>query len=98
VASIEFVLMLISWVIIDIGTDFWVCLCWVDALFLVFCFLFGFSDDCGLPDLLACMGGVFTGNAQWCWGLGRSDKWGDGAQERMVCGIHRRCGQRREGG
>jgi hypothetical protein len=31
--------------IINLGDDVWICLCWVGGLFLVFCFLSGFSES-----------------------------------------------------
>ena len=47
--------------IIDLGGDFWVCLCWVGVLFFGFCFFFGFSECVGVVFLvlLACSTGVF---------------------------------------
>jgi hypothetical protein len=31
-------------VIIGLGADFWICLCWVGVLFFSFCFLSAFSE------------------------------------------------------
>lgn len=43
-----------------------------------------------MPVLLAYLSGVFIGSAFWHWRLGFHAESGDGDQEVMACGIHRR--------
>jgi hypothetical protein len=63
--------------IIGLGTDFWVSLDRMGILFLSFCFHSGLSE-CVLTYVmpvffLACLAGMFPGNACWCWRLGYED-------------------------
>ena len=61
--------------IIGLGDDFQVCLCWVVIWFLGFCFLSGFSEcvGCVLPVLVAFSVSIFMWNSCWCWKLGEGE-------------------------
>lgn len=56
-----------------------------------------FGERCGSAfSLLVALGGMTFGlarGAYWSWGLGQSNKWGEGGKEEgKVCGIHRKWG------
>lgn len=50
----------------------------MSVLFFGFCFPSGFSESVLLA-FLACLAGVLSGNACWCW------RWGRGSQEEGDC-------------
>lgn len=65
--------------IIGLGSDFWVCLCWVGVLFFGFCFFLWIFRECiggMLLVLVACSTGVFMRTLAGVGGKGRSGREG----------------------
>ena len=69
----------------------------------VFCWEIGFDREEGvmkvfswLTCFLACLAGVFPGNACWCWRLGYWGELEEGSFEEMLCSVGDRVREKRQ--